>query len=181
MVIFFPSSFELKTNQFSGEDLFFSFCFGIHIFLGRKPTTLTAMTFFLVFTHFWTEKRWHHEIPPREPPFLATPLRLSDHLPPFSTMVHNPLHCFPLHSRLHRQQYSPTPNCFKPTILPPPLWYPSMDWRFCPLPFRSWWRWSLCYMLQMQHIPFPILFLWSNCLQLHSRNLCPQARSCLVY
>ena len=35
-------------------------------------------------------------------------------------MVHNPLHCFPLHSRLHRQQYSPTPNCFKQTILPPP-------------------------------------------------------------
>ena len=64
---------------------------------------------------------------------------------------------------------------------PSPLWYPSMDWRFCPLSFRSWWRWSLCYMLQMQHIPFPILFLWSNCLQLHSRNLCPQARSCLVY
>ena len=95
-------------------------------------------------------------------------------------MVHNPLHCFPLYSRLHRQQYSPTPNCFKQTILPP-LWYPSMDWRICPLPFRSWWRWSLCNMLQMQHIPFPILFLWSNCLQLHSRNLCPQARSCLVY
>ena len=41
--------------------------------------------------------------------------------PPFSTMVYNPLHCFPLHSRLHRQQYSPTPNCFKQTILPPPL------------------------------------------------------------
>ena len=109
------------------------------------------------------------------------PTWVSDHLPPFSTMVHNPLHCFPLHSRLHRQQYSPTPNCFKPTILPPPRWYPSMDWRFCPLPFRSRWRWSLCYMLQMQHIPFPILFLWSNCLQLHSRNLCPQARSRLVY
>ena len=35
-------------------------------------------------------------------------------------MVHNPLHCFPLHSRLHRQQYSPTPNCFKQIILPPP-------------------------------------------------------------
>ena len=26
----------------------------------------------------------------------------------------------PLHSRLHKQQYSPTPNCFKQTILPPP-------------------------------------------------------------
>ena len=35
-------------------------------------------------------------------------------------MVHYPLHCFPLHSQLHRQQYSPTPNCFKQTILPPP-------------------------------------------------------------
>ena len=32
----------------------------------------------------------------------------------------NPLHRFPLHSRLHRQQYSPTPVCFKQTILPPP-------------------------------------------------------------
>ena len=32
----------------------------------------------------------------------------------------NPLHCFPLHYRLHRQQYSPTPVCFKQTILPPP-------------------------------------------------------------
>ena len=34
-------------------------------------------------------------------------------------MDYNPLHCFPLHSRLHRQQYSPTPVCFKQTILPP--------------------------------------------------------------
>ena len=33
----------------------------------------------------------------------------------------------------------------------------------------------------MQHIQFLILFLWSNCLQLHSWNLCPQARSRLVY
>ena len=33
----------------------------------------------------------------------------------------NPLHCFPFHSRLHRQQYSPTPVCFKQTILPPPF------------------------------------------------------------
>ena len=32
----------------------------------------------------------------------------------------NPRRCFPLHSRLHRQQYSPTPVCFKQTILPPP-------------------------------------------------------------
>ena len=40
--------------------------------------------------------------------------------PPFPPMVHNPLQCFPLHSRLHRQLYSPTPVCFKQTIFPPP-------------------------------------------------------------
>ena len=39
---------------------------------------------------------------------------------PLSPMDCNPLHRFPLHSRLHRQQYSPTPVCFKQTILPPP-------------------------------------------------------------
>ena len=61
---------------------------------------------------------WRSPCSSATPP-LPSPLP-SDHLPPFSTMVHNPLHCFPLHSRLHRQQYSPTPNCFKPTILPPP-------------------------------------------------------------
>ena len=32
----------------------------------------------------------------------------------------NLLHRFPLHSRLHRQRYSPTPVCFKQTILPSP-------------------------------------------------------------
>ena len=32
--------------------------------------------FFLVFNYFWTENRWHHVIPPRVPPFLATPLAL---------------------------------------------------------------------------------------------------------
>ena len=32
----------------------------------------------------------------------------------------NLLHCFPLHSRLHRQRYSPTSVCFKQTILPSP-------------------------------------------------------------
>ena len=43
-----------------------------------------------------------------------------DHVPSFPPMDCNPLHCFPLHSRLHRQQYSPTTVCFKQTILPPP-------------------------------------------------------------
>ena len=41
-------------------------------------------------------------------------------MPPFPPINYNPLHCFLLHSRLHRQQYSPTPVCFKQTILPPP-------------------------------------------------------------
>ena len=49
------------------------------------------------------------------------PTRVSDYVPPFSPMVHNPLQCFPLHSRLLRQQYISTPNCFKRTILPPPV------------------------------------------------------------
>ena len=41
--------------------------------------------------------------------------------PPFSPMDCNPLHRFPLHSRLHRQQYSPTPVCFKQTIFSTPF------------------------------------------------------------
>ena len=49
----------------------------------------------------------------------------SDHVPPFYPLECNPLYCFPLQSRLHRQQYSPTTFCFKQTILPPPFWYPS--------------------------------------------------------
>ena len=43
--IFFPFSLKLKTYKFSGKDLVF-FCFGIYVFLGRKPTSLTVMTFF---------------------------------------------------------------------------------------------------------------------------------------
>ena len=35
-------------------------------------------------------------------------------------------------------------------------------------PFWSRWCWSVCHMLQMQHILFPVLLHWSNCLQLHS-------------
>ena len=108
-------------------------------------------------------------------------LRKADHVPPFSPMDCNPLHRFPPHSRLYRQLYSPTPVCFKQTILPLPFWYPSMYWRICPLPFWSRWCWSVCHMLQMQHILFPVPFHWSNCLQLHSWNLCPEARSRLVY
>ena len=83
-----------------------------------------------------------HSIPP-------IPTLDSDHVPLFSPMDCNPLLRFPLHSRLHRQQYSPTSVCFKRTILPPPFWYPSMDWWFCPLPFWSRWCWSVCHMLQM--------------------------------
>ena len=40
---------------------------------------------------------------------------------PRFSMNCNPLHRFLLHSRLHRQQYSPTPVCFKQTILPLPF------------------------------------------------------------
>ena len=62
-----------------------------------------------------------------------------------------------------------------------PSLYPSMDWWFCPLLFWSRKCWSVCHMLQMPHIQFPVLFYWSNCLQLHSWNLCHQAKSQLVY
>ena len=41
--------------------------------------------------------------------------------PPFPPWSTTHFTVSPLHSRLHRQQYSPTPDCFKPTILPPPL------------------------------------------------------------
>ena len=47
-------------------------------------------------------------------------MRDSDHVFPFSPMDCNPRYRFPFHSRLHRQQYSSTPVCFKQTILPPP-------------------------------------------------------------
>ena len=57
----------------------------------------------------------------RESVTLRSRARRSDHVPPFSRINCNPLHCFPLHSRLHRQQYSPTTVCFKQTILPPLL------------------------------------------------------------
>ena len=43
--ILFPSSFELKTNQFSGKDFFWFW--NSHISGLKKPITLTAMTFFL--------------------------------------------------------------------------------------------------------------------------------------
>ena len=64
---------------------------------------------------------------------------------------------------------------------PSPLLISKMDWRICPLPFWPRWCWSVCHMLQMQHIQFPVLFHWSNRLQLHSWNLCPQPRSRSVY
>ena len=106
------------------------------------------------------------------PPFLYFPFWSCAPLSPW-TATHFTVS--PLHSRLHRQQYSPTPVCFKQTVLPPPFWYPSMDWWFCPLPFWSRWCWSVCHMLQMQHVLFPVLLHWPNCLQLHSWNLFPQA------
>ena len=56
----------------------FFISFGLQSHLHRKPTNFTAkpcfFVFFLVVTYFWTEKGWHHEIPPRMPPSLATPL-----------------------------------------------------------------------------------------------------------
>ena len=56
-------------------------------------------------------------------------------MPPFSPMDCNPLHRFPRHSRLHRQQYSPTPVYFKQTILPPPLLISKYGLMVLPPPF----------------------------------------------
>ena len=67
----------LKTNQFSGEDLFFFFLLWNSHISGPKTHDFDGnelFFWFLVFTYFWTEKGWHHEIPPWMPPFLATPL-----------------------------------------------------------------------------------------------------------
>ena len=72
--IFFPSSFGPKSNQFSGEDLFFYCLWTSHISGPKTHLIWRRWPFFLVFTYFWTEKEWHHEIPPRVPPSLATPL-----------------------------------------------------------------------------------------------------------
>ena len=76
--IFFPPSFELKTNQFSGEDFFFLFVLELKYFWTENSRLWRQWPFFLVFTYFWTEKGWHHEIPPPVPPFLATPLQLTE-------------------------------------------------------------------------------------------------------
>ena len=41
------------------------FGFGIHIFLGWSNPLLWRQWLFFVVTCYWTEKGWHHEIPPR--------------------------------------------------------------------------------------------------------------------
>ena len=88
--------------------------------------------------------------------------------PPFPHMDCNPLHCFPLHSRLHRQQYSPTPVCFKQTIVPPPLLISKYGLTDLSPPILVVVVLECSHMLQTQHIQFPVLFHWSNCLQLNS-------------
>ena len=62
-----------------------------------------------------------------------------------------------LDSKLLLADYPPSPHLISKyglTDLFPPFW--------------SRWHWSVCNMLQMQHIQFLILFFWSNCLQFHS-------------
>ena len=50
------------------------FFLGHHILSDWKPTRFAENTFFfLVFSYILADKGWHHEIPPRVPPFLATP------------------------------------------------------------------------------------------------------------
>ena len=69
------------------------------------------------------ELHHHDEVAGRwcsAPPLSS--ISLSDHVPPLSPMDCNPLHRFLLHSQLHRQQYSPTPVCFKQTVLDIQVW-----------------------------------------------------------
>ena len=69
--ICFFYSFETK-NPLIGRKTFF---YGHHILLDWKLTRFIMKTFFfLVFSYILADKGWHHEIPPRVPPFLATPL-----------------------------------------------------------------------------------------------------------
>ena len=75
--ILFPSSFELKTNQFSGKDFFWFW--NSHISGLKKPITLTAMTFFC--RHLFLDRKG---VTPRNsapvPPSLATPLWYSTYI-----------------------------------------------------------------------------------------------------
>ena len=65
-----------------GEDLVFFILFSFQPHLDQKPSISRRRPFFflhlfwtiLVFTYFWTKKRRHHEILPRVPLSLATPL-----------------------------------------------------------------------------------------------------------
>ena len=111
------------------------------------------------------------------PPILTQD---SDHVPSFSPMDCNPLHRFRLHSRMHRQQYSRLQSASNRLSSLPPSNIQVWTDGSVSSPFWSRWCWSVCHMIQMQHILFPVLLHWSNCLQLHSWNLCPQARSRLV-
>ena len=63
-----------KNPLIFGEGLFFLFFI---YFWTENPLILQRRPFFLVFAYFWYEKGCHHEIPPRVPPFLATPLIIS--------------------------------------------------------------------------------------------------------
>ena len=74
-VLFFLFSFETE-NPLIGRQKPFSSCH--YILSNRKPTRFEAKTFififYLVFIYFSANKGCHHEIPPRVPPLLATPL-----------------------------------------------------------------------------------------------------------
>ena len=71
--IWFFFSFETENPLICRQRPFFFFFFGHHILSDWKPTRFAAKTFFLVFT-FILDKGCHHEILPRVPPILATPL-----------------------------------------------------------------------------------------------------------
>ena len=64
---------DRKPTHFAAKTFLF-FCLVFTYFWTENPLILRRIPFFLVFTYFWTEKGCHHEIQPRAPPSLATPL-----------------------------------------------------------------------------------------------------------
>ena len=69
---------ESITPLICGKDLVF-FCLVSDLIWTKNPPILRRRSFFLVFTYFWTEKRWHHVIQPRVP---RVPPSLATHVPP---------------------------------------------------------------------------------------------------
>ena len=64
-------SFETENPLIGRQRPFF---WSLHTFGLKTNSFCSGDLFFLVFTYILADKGCHHEIPPRVPPFLATPL-----------------------------------------------------------------------------------------------------------